>query len=96
MGDPEVHYTFAIRNITTSSLIRNLSHLGIADVNFTASSVGAALQGLGGRLLRLHLDHVYGWDTADLRTVGQFCSKLSESPLVASSEIETLLIHSYS
>ena len=73
-----------------------MSHLGIADVNFTASSVGAALQGLGGRLQRLHLDHVYGWDTADLRTVGQFCSKLSESPLVASSEIETLLIHSYS
>ena len=73
-----------------------MSHLGIADVNFTASSVGAALQGLGGRLLTLHLDHVYGWDTADLRTVGQFCSKLSESP--PSSKIETLLmlIHSYS
>ena len=50
----------------------------MADLNYRQSRLGLAIMGLSSRLRHLALDHVYGWDTTDLRAVGQYCSQLGE------------------
>ena len=52
--------------------------MGVADLNYRQSRLGVALMGLASRLRTLGLDHVYAWDTGDLRAVGQHCRHLGE------------------
>ena len=58
---------------------RALSDLEVADVNYRQSRLGVAMMGVASRLRTLAMDHVYGWDTTDLRAVGQYCSQLGLS-----------------
>lgn len=36
------------------------------------------LKGLSSKIKILHLDHVYGWDTDNLRTMGESCQTLGK------------------
>ena len=45
-------------------------------MNYRQSRLGVAMMGVASRLRTLAMDHVYGWDTTDLRAVGQYCSQL--------------------
>jgi len=65
----------------------NLSELELADLNYRQSRLDLAIMGLSSRLRNLALDHVYGWDTTDLRAVGQYCSQL-ESFTVSNCTID--------
>ena len=57
-------------------MFRNLQSLNIADVDYRQSNLGVGLLGLAGSLRYLCLDHVFGWDTNDLRAIGLYCQKL--------------------
>lgn len=55
---------------------RTLSDLEVADLNYRQSRLGVAMMGVASRLRTLTMDHVYGWDTTDLRGIGQYCGQL--------------------
>jgi len=58
--------------------LRNIQCLSLADVNYGHSGLGRVLKGLSSKIKILHLDHVYGWDTDNLRTMGESCQTLGK------------------
>ena len=57
-------------------IIRNLRSLSIADLDFRQSNLGVGLLSLADTLRDLSLDHVYNWDTLDLKSIGLHCRQL--------------------
>ena len=70
-------------------IIRNLRSLSIADLDFRQSNLGVGLLSLSDTLRDLSLDHVYNWDTLDLKSIGLHCRQLGSSQIFDSySETE--------
>ena len=57
-------------------IIRNLRSLSIGDLDFRQSNLAVGLLGLADCLRDLCLDHVYNWDTMDLKSIGLHCQQL--------------------
>ena len=54
----------------------SLTSLSVSGVNYRQSRLVVAMLALAQKLQSLSFDHVNGLDTADLRTIGQDCTKL--------------------
>ena len=68
--------------MTNPISFRNIQSLSLADVNFGQSGLGKVLKVLSSKVKTLQLDHVYGWDTDDLRITGESCQALGKIEII--------------
>ena len=56
----------------------SLTSLTLSGMNYRQSRLGVAMMALAPQLQNLSFDHVNGLDTADLRSLGQYCKHLGK------------------
>ncbi|XP_023326731.1 uncharacterized protein LOC111700143 [Eurytemora carolleeae] len=62
----------------TLGRLENLTNLYISGSNYRQSNLSVCLMGRAGSLTSLHLEHVSGMDSCDLRTIGQYLLALED------------------
>lgn len=61
--------------------LRCLTTLSMSGVNYRQSKLGVAMLALAPQIQKLSFDHINGLDTKDMRSIGQYCTKLADLTL---------------